>query len=355
MSYPEETSWNQILLHWYDEHKRTLTFRGTRDPYRIWISEIMLQQTRTETVGAYYERFLQRFPDVFELANASEQEVLKSWEGLGYYSRARNLHRAAQMLVEKYRGVFPKTIEELQTLPGIGSYTAAAVASIAFDIPVPAMDGNLTRVFSRIYGVREDVGIPSVKRKLFQLACQAMPLKRCGDFNQALMDLGAGICISGTPTCESCPLCAYCNAFEEGDADLLPMRSVAKPPKIIEMAVLIVFHKGKIWMVQRKEALLHGLWVFPLFEEFHSIDDVIEYYRASKKAVSSVRYLGEARHIFTHRVWNMRIYSCVVPSSEIADGKWVSIDEMEQLPIPTAMRVAKSMARETYQRFANLK
>ena len=162
-----------LLLAWYDVNKRVLPFRGTKDPYRIWVSEIMLQQTRTETVGAYYERFLALFPDVFALAAAKEQEVLKAWEGLGYYSRARNLHKAARAVAEMYGGVFPADLEKLRALPGVGDYTAAAVASIAFDLPAPAMDGNLTRVFSRVRGVREDVGAPSVKRKLLEIAREA--------------------------------------------------------------------------------------------------------------------------------------------------------------------------------------
>ena len=188
-----------LLLAWYDAHGRVLPFRGTKDPYRIWLSEIMLQQTRTETVGAYYTRFLARFPDVFALADAPEQDVLKCWEGLGYYSRARNLHKAAKQVAQQYHGSFPADLDALRALPGVGDYTAAAVASIAFDLPAPAMDGNLTRVLSRFHGVREDVGMPSVKRRLLDLAQGDMPPVRCGDFNQALMDLGATVCIPGTP------------------------------------------------------------------------------------------------------------------------------------------------------------
>ena len=194
-----------LLLSWYDAHKRTLPFRGTKDPYRIWVSEIMLQQTRTETVAGYYSRFLDRFPDVFALADAPEEDVLKCWEGLGYYSRARNLHKAAKAVVEQYGGVFPADLEKLRALPGVGDYTAAAVTSIAFDIPAPAMDGNLTRVLSRFHGIREDVDIPAVKRRLADLGREDMPDTRCGDFNQALMDLGATVCTPVPRTAKPVP------------------------------------------------------------------------------------------------------------------------------------------------------
>ena len=172
---------SSLLLAWYDAHGRALPFRGTKDPYRIWISEIMLQQTRTETVAGYYTRFLRRFPDIRSLADAEEQEVLKYWEGLGYYSRARNLHRAARILRDDCGCVFPADLDAIRALPGVGDYTAAAVASIALGLPCPAIDGNLTRVLSRVHGIREDVGMPSVKRRLADLARQDMPPVRCGD------------------------------------------------------------------------------------------------------------------------------------------------------------------------------
>ncbi|MBQ6961637.1 MAG: A/G-specific adenine glycosylase [Clostridia bacterium] len=337
-----------LLLAWYDAHGRVLPFRGTKDPYRIWLSEIMLQQTRTETVGAYYTRFLERFPDVFSLAAAPEQDVLKCWEGLGYYSRARNLHRAAKQIVEQYSGSFPADLDALRALPGVGDYTAAAVASIAFDLPAPAMDGNLTRVLSRFHGVREDVGIPSVKRRLLELAQADMPPARCGDFNQALMDLGATVCTPGTPDCAACPLRPLCDAYKTGDADDLPIKAAAKPPLEISMAVALVTCGDKVWMVQRKEALLKNLWVYLLVETAgKNAEKNADMEKALKSCGIRAAFqstLGTARHVFTHRVWNMTLYHYIAETPACREGRFVTLGEMRALPLPTAMRAAREQA-----------
>lgn len=335
-----------LLLAWYDAHGRVLPFRGTKDPYRIWVSEIMLQQTRTETVGAYYVRFLARFPNVFSLAAAPEQDVLKCWEGLGYYSRARNLHRAAKRVVEQYNGIFPADTDALRALPGVGDYTAAAVASIAFDLPAPAMDGNLTRVLSRFHGVREDVGVPSVKRHLMDLAQADMPDTRCGDFNQALMDLGAMVCTPGTPDCGACPLRPLCNACQAGDADDLPVKAAAKPPKEIAMAVALITCGNKVWMIQRKETLLKNLWVYLLMENAGKPADVEKAFKGLCIRAAFRGTLGNARHVFTHRVWNMTLYHFTAESAGCREGRFVTLDEMRALPLPTAMRAAKEWAEK---------
>ena len=337
MPYPE-------LLPWYQECKRTLPFRGTHDPYAIWISEIMLQQTRTETVAGYYERFLARFPNVAVLAAADEQEVLKYWEGLGYYSRARNLHRTAKLIMEKYNGSFPKFYDELRALPGIGDYTAAAISSIAYQLPYPAVDGNLTRVISRVHGVREDVGIPSVRRKILSLAQQNIDHDKPGDWNQALMDIGATICIPGTPDCSRCPLAERCDANAEGDADLLPMRAAAKPPKPVDVAVGIVTCGDRVLVCRRDAALLRGLWVF-LLNEGDSSPAALERFLPSRHLSSEPHFLREARHIFTHRIWNMRIYhlECTL-STPIRGGVWTDLHDLNNLPMPTAMKTARSEA-----------
>ena len=335
-----------LLLAWYDAHGRTLPFRGTKDPYRIWLSEIMLQQTRTETVGAYYTRFLARFPDVFSLAAAPEQDVLKCWEGLGYYSRARNLHKAARQVAEQYNGRFPADVAALRALPGVGDYTAAAVASIAFDLPAPAMDGNLTRVLSRFHGVREDVGAPSVKRRLLDLAREDMPDARCGDFNQALMDLGATVCVPGTPDCRRCPLRPLCDACRAGDAENLPVKAAAKPPREISLAVALVTCDEKVWMTQRKEALLKNLWVYALIPDAAGAQAVKNGLKALGLSASFQETLGTARHVFTHRVWNMTLYHFRAESPACREGKFVSLPEMEALPLPTAMRAAKEQAEK---------
>ena len=335
-----------LLLAWYDRHKRVLPFRGTKDPYRIWLSEIMLQQTRTETVGAYYQRFLSLFPDIFALAQAEEQAVLKAWEGLGYYSRARNLHKAAKVIAKKYQGVFPADLESLRALPGVGDYTAAAVASIAFDLPAPAMDGNLTRVLSRFHGIRQDVGIPSVKRQLLALGQEDMPRQRCGDFNQALMDLGAMICTPGTPDCENCPLRPLCNAYATGDAEDLPIKAAAKPPKEIKVGIAIVTCGAKTLLMQRKEALLGGLWVFPQTEDGDTRADVEKRLKTLGVHAKFHQKMGEAKHVFTHRIWQMQIYHYIADTPQARDGQWADLKQMEALPLPTAIRAAREWARQ---------
>ena len=334
-----------LLLSWYDQHKRSLPFRGTKDPYRIWVSEIMLQQTRTETVGAYYQRFLDRFPDVFALARAEEQDVLKCWEGLGYYSRARNLHRAAKIIADQYGGVFPADADALRALPGVGDYTAAAVASIAFDLPTPAMDGNLTRVLARFHGIREDVGAPSVKRRLLDAGKMDMPPVRCGDFNQALMDLGATVCTPGTPDCDACPLRTLCDACRAGDAENLPVKEAQKPPREIQLAVALVTCRGRIWMAQRKEALLRGLWVYALAENAAAPEAVEAELRALGISARFRAVLGPARHVFTHRVWNMTVYHFEADAPQCRAGRFVTLPEMLALPMPTAMRTARNHAQ----------
>ncbi len=333
------------LLLWYDENGRRLPFRGTHDPYRVWLSEIMLQQTRTETVGAYYERFLLRFPDVRALALASEEEVLKAWEGLGYYSRARNLQKAAKIIVSDYDGHFPESFELLKKLPGIGDYTAAAIASISFDLPFPAMDGNLTRVFARLYGIHDNVAVPSVRRALYQSACSAMPAARCGDFNQALMDIGATVCTPGTPNCEICPLSPFCKAYDENDADELPVLPVKTPPKQVDLNVLLLLYQGKIFLKKREESLLNGMYVFFLTEEepFTALTN-------NGIRAAFITDFGFSKHVFTHRIWNMRV--AVFQAFSIPEklcSSFYSLNELNVLPLPTAMRYARACVNRAFE------
>ena len=216
-------SHSELLLDWYDRVKRDLPWRHTKDPYHIWLSEIMLQQTRVETVKGYYARFLDWLPTVADLANAPQQQVLKAWEGLGYYSRARNLQKAAQVIMTEHGGVFPSSYEAILALPGIGPYTAGAIGSIAFGLCEPAVDGNVYRVASLFFGIREDVGVPRVQKEIQKLVKDSIPADRPGDYNQALMELGATHCCPGTPACDLCPWNGLCDACMEGDADVLPI------------------------------------------------------------------------------------------------------------------------------------
>ena len=340
MAYP-------LLRDWYDANRRVLPFRGTRDPYAVWISEIMLQQTRTDTVSGYYTRFLNRFPNIAALAQADEQEVLKYWEGLGYYSRARNLHKAAQIMQREYGGRFPAAYEGIRALPGVGDYTAAAVASIAYRLPYPAIDGNLTRVLARVHGVREDVGRPSVKRLIHELGEREIDRERPGDWNQALMDLGATICVPGTPDCARCPLQAQCDAYAQGDADQLPIRAAARPPVPVDVGVGLVIAEGRVLMIKRDAALLKGLWTFLLCEGDSTPEGMARKLEALGMQANRIIPLGEARHVFTHRIWNMQLYRVDLPAMPgRTAGQWADAQTLTGLPLPTAMKAARRAAMD---------
>lgn len=336
----------QALLCWYDVNARVLPWRGIHDPYRTWVSEAMLQQTRVETVLSYYGRFLDRFPDLPSLASAGEEEVLKQWEGLGYYSRARNLRMGAMEVMEKYGGQLPADPALLAGIRGIGPYTAGAIASIAFDLPVPAVDGNVIRVYSRVFGLRENPVLPENRRKIEKLAAELVPEERPGDYNQAVMDLGATICVPGTPDCGRCPLSAFCDAFRAGDAADLPMRPRAKPPKGIPYTVPVILSSGRVLMRQRKEKLLQGLWCFPLLEGTLSEAAIVS--RAASRwrlALSGVTGQGNARHVFTHQVWEMSLFTADAPEdAEAPEGyTFVPLSTLGELAVPTAMAAAMKL------------
>ena len=292
----EEVS--SLLLPWYDRCKRRLPWRDQPDPYATWVSETMLQQTRVETVLSYYPRFMTRFPTVQALAEAPLEDVLKLWEGLGYYRRAQNLHRGAQQVVRNFGGQLPRTPEALRTITGIGPYTAGAIASIAFGVSCPAVDGNVIRVVSRVAGVREDVGIPSVQRRIAENAAAWVPQERPGDFNQALMDLGASLCCPGTPDCIKCPLASRCSALAEDDAELLPIKSHAAAPRVIAYDVALLMQDNRVLLRQRTETLLQGLWVFPLVEGSKTPAQLTKaLHRALGLTCTYEKPLEKARHI----------------------------------------------------------
>lgn len=334
----------EMLLAWYDVHARKLPWRGIHDPYRTWVSETMLQQTRVETVLSYYDRFLQRFPTVQALAEAPEADVLKMWEGLGYYRRARNLHRGAQQVVQEFGGRIPDTVEALRKIHGVGDYTAGAIASIAYDVPTPAVDGNVIRVVSRLKGLRENVGVPSVKRQLTAMAAGLVPEERPGDFNQALMDLGARICVPGTPSCEQCPLMQVCDACREGDAEDLPVLPRKNPPRSIDYDLCLIFSGDKVLMRQRTETMLQGLWVFPMLEEHHTVKQLPALVKRRLLPVGNILPAGEAKHVFTHQIWQMKLYTMETNAPAPAGWRFVPIAELDSLAIPTAVKAAKTLA-----------
>lgn len=338
---------SQALLRWYDAHARVLPWRGISDPYGTWVSETMLQQTRVETVLRYYPRFMERFPTVAALAAAPEEDVLKMWEGLGYYSRARNLHRGAQQVMAEFGGVIPGDVESLLRLRGVGDYTAGAIASIAFGQTVPAVDGNVIRVVSRVMGIRENVGIPSVKRRIAQEAAALVDADRPGDHNQAMMDLGATVCVPGTPSCERCPVAGLCDAFREGDAEDLPELPRKNPPRPIDYDLCLILRGDRVLMRQRTETMLQGLWVYPMLEGHQEPRKLAaQVKRRIGVSVEQVEAAGEARHVFTHQVWQMKLYT-MHTTADAPDGwRFVSLKEMDALAIPTAVRAARSQARD---------
>jgi A/G-specific adenine glycosylase len=299
------------LLAWYGQNKRDLPWRKNKDPYRIWVSEIMLQQTRVDTVIPYFERFMKLFPTVEDLANAPEEQVLKAWEGLGYYSRVRNLHQAAKQIVHEGDGKIPSDKKSILKLKGIGAYTAGAVLSIAFDQKIPAVDGNVMRVFSRLFAIEEDIASGTTRKKMESLVEKVMPEEAPGDFNQALMDLGATICTPVSPGCLLCPVRPVCEAYEKGMEEQLPVKKKAKPPVQQEMVMAFFQHQNLFIGEKRPEqGLLAGLWGLPTFEipkgDQHLT--IIEKF-CKENQIPALNYIikGEFQHIFSHRHWKVTV------------------------------------------------
>ena len=321
------------LLAWYDSNARILPWREEPTAYRVWVSEIMLQQTRVEAVKPYYERFMNALPDVKALAEAEEETLLKLWEGLGYYSRVRNMKKAAIHIMEEHGGQIPADYEKLCKLPGIGAYTAGAIASIAYGLPEPAVDGNVLRVMKRIAGSYDDISKESVKRELREDIKAVMPMGRCGEFTQSLMELGALVCIpNGKPLCDQCPVMHLCKAFREGTTDKIPVKPAAKQRRIEEKTVYVMECNGKFALHKRDNSgLLAGLWELP------NEDGKMDPKEAAKnmKAVV-IEELGKAKHVFSHVEWHMMGYYLKL-SEMLEEYEWKSADEIKNgYAIPAA-------------------
>jgi len=334
------------LLSWYAKHKRDLPWRRTKDPYRVWVSEVMLQQTQVETVIPYYKRWLKKFPTVRTLASASLDEVLKAWEGLGYYSRARNLHKAAKLIAEKRRGKFPKEFEAIRNLPGIGRYTAGAIASIAFGLPYSVLDGNVARVLVRLYAISKPPKDPEVSKELWQYAEKLLPKKNPGDFNQALMELGARICLPKKPLCLFCPLQEHCEARELGMEESLPAKGPTRKIPLLQVAVAILKNKDRYFIQRRPpEGLLGGLWEFPggKIEEGEKPEEALhrELREEIGVRVRVLRKLPLVRHAYTHFKVILHPFECRMNGGRIktdAPSRWVRLEEFSRYAFPTANR-----------------
>ncbi len=355
MSTPKTSATRTVrrrLLAWYRANKRSMPWRDTRDPYAIWISEAMLQQTRVDTVIPYWERFIEKFPDVHTLATADTDNVLGAWAGLGYYSRARNLQAAARVIDDEHGGELPDDIETLMRLPGIGRYTAGAVASIAFDRPEPVLDGNVKRVLSRLLGIREDITKPAIVERLWREADALVQGRNPGDLNQAMMELGATLCTPKATRCTDCPLLELCDAHRTGDATKLPIRPKKKKPRRVEAVAGLVLRRGRALAVKRPSAgLLGGLWdlpgaeLAPGAEPAGALRDALSERVGLTVAVAT--HVGSVEHIFTHRQLTLHVFRCTGAQGRTRvtgfdAHKWLAQSAISDLP--HAAVTAKALA-----------
>lgn len=337
------------LVDWFEKNKRDLPWRKRMNAYRVWVSEIMLQQTRVEAVKPYYERFLRELPDIQALAEVSEDRLLKLWEGLGYYNRARNLKFAAQQIMEQYGGSFPETYEEIRSLKGIGNYTAGAVSSFVYGIPKPAVDGNVLRVITRILADPEDIAKASVKKKIETLVGEVIPIETPGDFNQSLIELGAIVCLpNGEPKCGECPVNHLCLAHLEGNEKAFPVKSKAKGRKIEKRTIFIFRDEEKVALRKRPDqGLLAGMYEFPSCAGHMNQKEAVAYGKALGLTPVRIRKLQSAKHIFSHVEWHMIGYEILVDELERDKEEGIIFAALEELkdnyPMPSAFEAYKPM------------
>ncbi len=328
------------LLWWFENHARALPWRNEVTPYRVWVSEIMLQQTRVEAVKPYFERFVKALPDVAALAECEEDILLKLWEGLGYYNRVRNMQAAAKQVTEEYGGKIPSEYGQLLKLKGIGHYTAGAIASIAYGVPVPAVDGNVLRVLSRAAGDNRDIGKPQVRANMEAELEKVIPKGRAGAYNQALMELGATVCVpNGKPLCADCPWQKFCMAKKEGLTETLPVKSKPAKRRIEERTVFLVREGERIWIRKRPESgLLAGMYEFPSEPGYLDRKAVISYVKKQRLVPLRVEEICDAKHIFSHVEWRMKGYLVrVEPTGPEHEVLFAEISDFgEKYPMPSA-------------------
>lgn len=356
-SEQEVNAFQTDFLTWYQQEKRNLPWRYNQDPYRIWISEIMLQQTRVDTVIDYFYRFMEEFPTIQDLADAPEDKLLKVWEGLGYYSRARNLQAAAKQIVTEFGGKFPTTVEQIRSLKGIGPYTAGAISSIAFEIPEPAIDGNVMRVVSRLFCIEADIAKASSRNEFDEAMRRIISQDSPGDFNQAMMDLGSSICTPTNPQCEICPIQKYCQAYRENRQTAFPIKSKKQKPKdVYYIAGIIENKQQEILLQQRAESgLLAKMWLFPLeevtevrfnelknqydpaawdlFSSTQVAEDSPDFF-TEEAIVWQKKVLGEVKHVFSHLRWHILVFYGRSAAPLTLKGDWVKPAEFSKYVFP---------------------
>ena len=351
MTEREELRWLPIpLLVWYRENARTLPWRSDPTPYHVWVSEIMLQQTRVTAVLDYYRRFLEAVPDVAALAALPQDQLMKLWQGLGYYSRARNLQKAARQIMDRHSGVFPNTYADIRALAGVGDYTAGAIASIAFGLPVPAVDGNVLRVIARLTGDSGDISTSVMKKKVTRALEEIIPLDEPGDFNQAMMELGATVCLpNGAPLCEKCPAAGFCRAFQEGRTAELPVKAAKAARRVETRTVWLLFHGDRVALRRRPgRGLLAGLWEYP-----NELSDGTDWLERWGLSVPAPERAGSGKHVFTHIEWHMTALTGELDRSDLPEG-WVwagRADLRDVYAVPNAFRSFEQAVLDRLGRF----
>ncbi len=328
------------LIKWFEANARDLPWRRRRTPYRVWLSEMMLQQTQVDTVIPYFKRFVARFPTVLALADAPLDEVLKLWEGLGYYARARNLHRAAQVVSHELGGRFPRTVEGLLRLPGVGRYSAGAIASLAFGVDAPILDGNVARVLCRVYAIERDPREARTRAALWSLAGSLLPKGRAAQFNEALMELGATVCAPRAPKCDVCPIAALCEARRQGIQDRLPIRRAPKVTPHYDVTAAVIRKNGRVLIAQRPpEGMLGGLWEFPggKRKPGESLKECLrrEIREELRLEIEVDEPITAVKHAYTHFRITLHAFACRVRSGRpqaigVADFKWVRMSELDR-------------------------
>ncbi len=336
MSKYELGALTEPLLSWYEKNKRSMPWREDPTPYHVWISEIMLQQTRIEAVMGYYARFLDRLPDIASLAGVSDDELMKLWEGLGYYNRARNLKKAASQVMERHGGELPADYEKLKELAGVGNYTAGAIASIAYGVPAPAVDGNVLRVVMRFLNCADDISKMSVRREVERSIQAVVPAERPGDFNQALMELGEVVCIpGGAPLCEKCPLKKLCQGRAAGAQMKLPVKPKPRERRIEKRTVLLLEQAGEVCVRKRPDTgLLAGMWEFPSLAGHCGKAQIRKFLEEQGAEAESVERLPDAKHVFSHVEWRMRGYRILLsgdrPQDVVSGALFVKWDQLQR-------------------------
>lgn len=344
------------LLEWYDGARRDLPWRRSRDPYRIWLAEVMLQQTRVETVAPYYERFIERFPTVAALAAASVDEVLEAWVGLGYYGRARRLHAAARQVMAEHEGRVPREVAAMRALPGVGRYTAGAVLSIAYGLPVPVVDGNVERILCRLFGLEGNPKAGPTRQRLWALAEALIPGARAGDFNQAMMDLGATVCTPKAPACEACPASGLCAARRLGRQEELPQMPQRRAVPHYDVGVGLVWRRGKVLITRRPpDVMLGGLWEFPggKREDGETLEETVRREVAEELGLDvTVRAPFVAcKHAYSHFKITLHAFHCACPRGRVrpteADAfRWVRVAELAGFPFPAgSVKIIRELER----------